>query len=153
MGICFLQCWCGVDRSWCVLLFFRPTWTHATRITPFVIGQSTLTMRTAISVTVNTLVILSTIHSQDFRDQIGDKRAGRRTIPMVWPEGSQISILVILVAWSVGLSWACGLAYLFSIPFCALAAFIGLRFLWERTADEDQQSFQYYTVRYHFPVI
>ena len=121
--------------------FFRPTWTHTTRITPFVIGQSTPTMRTAISVTINTLIILLTIHSQDFHDQTGDKQAGQWTIPMVWPEGSQILILVILVAWSVGLSWACSLAYLFSIPFCTLAVFIGLRFFWKRTADEDRQSF------------
>lgn len=152
MGICFLQCRCVADSSWCVLILsFVSLGPHTTRIAPFVTGQSTLTMHTAISITVNALVILSTIHSQDFRDQQGDKRAGRWTIPMVWPEGSRISILVILVAWSIGLSWACGLD-LFSMPFCALAVFIGLRFFRERTADEDKQSFHYYTVRYHFTV-
>ena len=110
-------------------------------------------MRSAISVAVNTLIILTTIHSQDFRDQKGDERAGRRTIPMVWPEGSRISILVTLMAWSVGLSWACGLSYPVSMPFCALGGFIGLRFFRERTADEDKQSFHYYTVGCHFPAI
>jgi len=104
-------------------------------------------------VTVNTLIILSTIHSQDFRDQEGDERAGRRTIPMVWPEGSRVSIFVTLMAWSAGLSWACDLAYPFSMSFCALGGFIGLRFFRERTADEDKQSFHYYTVRWHFPAM
>jgi len=109
-------------------------------------GQSTLTMRIAISVTVNSLIILSTIHSQDFRDQIGDKEAGRWTIPMAWPRGSRISIPVILTAWSVGLSRACGLACFFSVPFCMLAAFIGLRFIWKRTVDDDMRSYQYYNI-------
>jgi len=109
-------------------------------------GQSTLTTRTAISVTINTLITLSTIHSQDFRDQVGDKRVGRWTIPMAWPTGSRISILVILTAWSVGLSWACGLVYHFSVPFCMLAVFIGLRFVRKHTIDEDRLSYRYYNI-------
>jgi 4-hydroxybenzoate polyprenyltransferase len=125
---------------------FVSPWTLL-RTTPFVPGQSTLTNRTAFSVTVNALIILSTIHSQDFRDLDGDKRAGRWTIPMMWPKGSRISILVILIAWSVGLSWIFALAYHFSVPFCVSAVFIGLRFIQKKTADEDRRTFQYYTVR------
>jgi hypothetical protein len=107
-----------------------------------------LTMRIAISVAVNSLIILSTVHSQDFRDQIGDKLAGRWTIPMAWPTGSRFSMLVFLTAWSVGLSWACGLACVFSVPFCMLAVFVGLRFIRKRTVDDDKKSYQYYNVRF-----
>jgi hypothetical protein len=106
-------------------------------------------MRIAISVAANSLIILSTIHSQDFRDQVGDKRTGRWTIPMAWPRGSQFSMLVLLTTWSVGLSWACGLAYVFSVPFCMLAVFISLRFIQKRTIDDDKQSYQFYNVRFH----
>ena len=151
MGLCLIQCRCRYDSKWYVIQHIS---VHSRlrfcsiRIPSFVLGQSTLTARTAISVTVNALVILSTIHSQDFRDQVGDKRAGRWTIPMAWPEGSRVSILVIMTAWSVGLSWACGLANVLSVPFCIFAVFIGLRFIQKRTVNDDKLSYQYYNVRF-----
>ena len=128
------------------VFLFKPT-SYLTGRT-FLLGQSTLTVRIAISVAVNSLIILSTVHSQDFRDQTGDKLAGRWTIPMAWPRGSRFSILVFLTAWSVGLSWTCGLACVFSVPFCMLAVFVGLRFIQKKTADEDKKSYQYYNVRF-----
>jgi 4-hydroxybenzoate polyprenyltransferase len=102
---------------------------------------------TMISFVINALIIFSTIHAQDFRDEIGDKLMGRLTIPMVWPKGSRVWIFVALTAWSVGLSWACGLAPHFSVPFFALAVLIGLRFLQKRTANADKRSYYYYNVR------
>ena len=102
--------------------------------------------RALISFAINTLIILSTIHAQDFRDQVGDKLMGRRTIPIVWPEGSRVCILAMLITWSVGLSWACNLAIRFSIPFCCLSLFVGLRFFRQRTADADRRSYLYYNV-------
>ena len=99
-----------------------------------------------ITFVINSLLTLSTIHAQDFRDEVGDKLMGRRTIQIVWPEGSRIGILVMLAGWSIGLSWACGLAFRFSVPFCAWAVFVGLRFFWKRTVEEDQLSYHYYNV-------
>jgi hypothetical protein len=112
------------------------------------LGQSTMTSRTLISFAVNTLIIFSTIHAQDFRDEVGDKLMGRRTIPIVWPEGSRVWILAMLTAWSVGLSWACDLAIPFSVPFCCLSLYVGLRFFQKRTADADRRSYLYYNVRF-----
>jgi len=57
-------------------------------------------------------------------------------------------MLVILTAWSVGLSCACDLAYRFSVPFCMLAVFIGMRYIRKRTMEDDQQSYQYYNVHF-----
>jgi len=57
-------------------------------------------------------------------------------------------MLVILTTWSVGLSCACDLAYRLSVPFCMLAVFIGMRFILKRTAEDDQQSYKYYNVRF-----
>jgi len=109
-------------------------------------GQSTMSTRTLISFAVNALIIFSTIHAQDFRDEVGDKLMGRRTIPMVWPEGSRVWILVMLTAWSVGLSWACDLAIPFSVPFCCWSLYVGLRFFQKRTVDADRQSLLYYSI-------
>ena len=112
------------------------------------LGQSTMTSRTLISFAVNALIIISTIHAQDFRDEVGDKLMGRRSIPIVWPEESRVSMLVLLPTWSVGLSWACDLAIPFSVPFCCLSLYTGLRFIQKRTADADRRSFLYYNVRF-----
>jgi 4-hydroxybenzoate polyprenyltransferase len=122
-------------------------------------GESTITARTAISFAINALIIVSTIHAQDFRDEIGDKRMGRRTIPILWPKGSRIAIFMVLAAWSIGLAWACDLGTFFSVPFCALAMFVGLRFIRKRTAESDQRSYRYYNIWLaaaqvvHIPVI
>ena len=109
-------------------------------------GQSTITTHTAVSFVINSLIIFSTIYAQDFRDEIGDRLMGRRTVPIVWPKGSRIWIFSMLTAWSAGLSWACDLSFHFSVPFSMLAVFIGLRFLRKQTADEDKLSYCYYNV-------
>jgi 4-hydroxybenzoate polyprenyltransferase len=129
------------------LLYVTPSSTVLNENLTLMLGQSKMSARTTISFAINALVILSTIHAQDFRDEVGDKLMGRRTLPIVWPEASRIGILIMLTTWSVGLSWACGLASPFSVPFCALAFFIGLRFFRKRTADADKRSYRYYNVR------
>jgi hypothetical protein len=106
-----------------------------------------MSTRSEISFVINALIIVSTIYAQDFRDEVGDKRLGRRTIPILWPEGSRIGIFMVLVAWSIGLSWACQLGSFFAVPFCVLAVFVGSRFLRKRTAEADQRSYRYYNVR------
>ncbi|KAH9017383.1 UbiA prenyltransferase family-domain-containing protein [Lactarius pseudohatsudake] len=109
-------------------------------------GQSTVTTRTMISFAINSLIIISTIYAQDFRDEVGDKRMGRQTIPILWPKGSRIGIFMVLAAWSICLSWACGLGSFFSVLFCAWAIFVGLRFFQKRTAEADQRSYRYYNI-------
>ena len=106
-----------------------------------------MTTRTLISYTINALKIFSTIYAQDFHDEVGDRLVGRQTVPIVWPEGSRIWILVMLTTWSIALSWACDLAISFSVPFCCLSLFVGLRFFRKRTADADRRSYLYYNVR------
>ncbi|KAI0065526.1 hypothetical protein BV25DRAFT_1764293, partial [Artomyces pyxidatus] len=91
-------------------------------------------------------IILTTIHVQDFRDEIGDKLVGRRTLPIVFPEASRIGTIVAMVSWSVGLSVACGLRLPFATALCALASFVGLRCYRLRTAEADRTSYCYYNV-------
>jgi 4-hydroxybenzoate polyprenyltransferase len=116
------------------------------KVLTFAPGQTTISTRSEISFAINALIIVSTIYAQDFRDEIGDKRMGRRTIPILWPEGSRIGIFMVLIAWSLGLSWACELGSFFAVPFCVLAMFVGSRFLWKRTAEADQRSYRYYNI-------
>ena len=146
MGLCFLQRG-GFCNSWCVILLLHRIFLMAVRPA---LGQSTMSTRTLISFAVNALIIFSTIHAQDFRDEVGDKLMGRQTIPIVWPKGSRIWILAMLTAWSVGLSWAFNLSIPFSVPFCCLSLFVGLRFFQKRTARADRRSYLYYNVRYLF---
>ena len=145
VALWFSQCWCCYSSGRYVLRNPFPSLDFNRTL---VLGQSRLTTHTAISVAVNSLIIFSTIQSRDFRDQVSDEQMARWTIPLVWPTGSRISMLVILAAWSVGLSCACDLAYPFSVPFCVLAVFIGMRFIRKRTANDDQQSYKYYNVRF-----
>ena len=145
MVLWFSQRRCCYGSGWYVL---RNPFPSLDLNRTLVLGQSRLTTHTAISVAVNSLIIFSTIQSRDFHDQVSDEQMARWTIPLVWPTGSRISMLVILAAWSVGLSCACNLAYLFSVPFCVLAVFIGMRFIRKRTANDDQQSYKYYIVRF-----
>jgi 4-hydroxybenzoate polyprenyltransferase len=107
-----------------------------------------MTSRTLITIAINALIIISTIHAQDFRDEAGDKLIGRQTIPILWPEGSRVMILVMLTAWSVGLSWASKLAIPFSVPFCCWSLFVGLRFFQKRTVDEDRRTYLFYNVSF-----
>jgi hypothetical protein len=151
VGLHILQRWRLCNSNWCVLQPFLSRELRQVYLTrndtPLVTGRSTITTPTATSLVINALIIFSTIHAQDFRDELGDRLMGRRTIPMVWPEGSRVWIFVIVTAWSVGLSWAYQLAPHFSVPFCALAVFVGLCFLRKRTADADRRSYRYYNVR------
>jgi hypothetical protein len=147
LGLCVLQRGRLFNRSWYVLNNFHVTLDSTRGRMPIVPGKSTMSTPTTISFLINALIIFSTIHAQDFRDENGDKLMGRRTIPMLWPKSSRVWIFVVLIAWSVGLSWACDLTAHFSVPFCALAFFTGLRFLRKRTADGDKLSYRYYNVR------
>ena len=113
----------------------------------FALGESTITARTTVSFAINALIIVSTIYAQDFHDEIGDKCTGRRTIPILWPEGSRIGIFMVLAVWSIGLVWACDLGSFSSVSFCTLATFVGLRYYRKRTAEADQRSFRYYNIR------
>ena len=91
--------------------------------------------RSTTSFVINSLIIFSTIPAWDFRDDIGDRLVGWRTVPTVWPKGSRISIFAMTITWSVGLSLACDLVCHVSVPLYVLAVLIGLCFVRERTAN------------------
>ena len=136
-----------ITSGMCVLPLHLSTPTIVLNHPHFVLGEPTINARTAISFAINALINVSTIYAQDFRDEIGDLRIGRRTIPILWPEASRIGMVLVLAVWSIGLAWTCDLGPFSSVSFCALATFVGLRFFRKRTAEADRWSFHYYNVR------
>ncbi|KAE9391285.1 hypothetical protein BT96DRAFT_832294, partial [Gymnopus androsaceus JB14] len=83
---------------------------------------------------------------QDFADAEGDVLSGRHTLPIVTPVGSRYYILMVLIAWSVILSFFWGLEPISCSVFVAWGAFIATQFLQFRNVQSDQHSYMLYNV-------
>ena len=101
----------------------------------------------AIALACSALVILTTIHAQDFADVEGDAQSGRRTVPIVAPEASRWSMPILLVGWSIYLCTLWGPHPLAGAIFCAWGAWVGYRYMSMRSVADDKQSYIYYNVR------
>lgn len=93
------------------------------------------------------LVILSTIHAQDFRDMEGDALKGRTTVPLLMgSESARWSLAGCLAFWSVVCPYYLGLStYSYILPI-VLGAFTGLRFVHNTDNASDKKSFHLYCV-------
>ena len=92
------------------------------------------------------MIILTTIHAQDFCDEIGDRLHGRQTLLIIWPEASCISMLLIIFVWSFGLPWLTAIDPLYATVFFGSGVLVGLRFYFQRDVDSDRLSYDYYNV-------
>lgn len=101
-----------------------------------------------IALLVSGLLIFTTIHAQDFADAEGDKQSGRRTLPIIAPEGSRMYILAALPLWSIALSTLWGLGPLSTTMFLCMGAFVGSRYFRFRDAKQDDKSYVLYNVRF-----
>jgi 4-hydroxybenzoate polyprenyltransferase len=111
-------------------------------------SQTTLDWRTQIVVACSTGIVLSTIFAQDFSDVEGDKRYGRRTVPIIFPSISRLYILLILPLWSIALITIWNTSRLsISLPYIMLGAFVGLRYFQYRSVPADALSYKIYNVR------
>jgi hypothetical protein len=95
-------------------------------------------------------VIFTTIHAQDFADCEGDRQSGRRTLPIVAPEGSRLYILTALVMWSMWLSVFWELGVFCTLLLSATGTSIGIRYYGKRIVHEDERSYRLYNVRILF---
>ena len=93
------------------------------------------------------LVILTTIQAQDFKDVAGDGLIGRRTLPLAYPRGSRVLMAVLLPAWSLLLSYMYAEAGAMLIA-CTilLGTATGVRFLFESSRKRDEESYMFYNV-------
>jgi 4-hydroxybenzoate polyprenyltransferase len=109
-------------------------------------GKIDLDRRSLIAIIASSLIIFTTIHASDFCDAPGDAQMGRKTLPVVYPEASRISIPVLLVGWSLIL---CSLWHTATWTYAALtvvSALVGMRFWWKRDVESDKRSYQYYNL-------
>ncbi|KAK7059958.1 UbiA prenyltransferase family-domain-containing protein [Favolaschia claudopus] len=92
----------------------------------------------------NALVVLTTIHSQDFSDMEGDAALGRKTFPIYAPNISRIVTPALLVAWSVLLGWAWSLGPTSLFVLYGLAGVVGCRFFLFRSRGYDANTYVIY---------
>lgn len=91
-------------------------------------------------------IFATTIHAQDFEDVPGDSIIGRRTLPIVHPSWARFTVIATLSAWSVGLWYIWDLDMTVASTFCALAFFVGYRYIALTSITQDQTSFKWYNV-------
>lgn len=90
------------------------------------------------------LIVLTTIHAQDFQDVPGDRIQGRKTLPIVAPAGSRISMILLLLMWSM---WLGPISTALCRGFLLSAAIVvGGRFMLFRTVSADRLSYILYNV-------
>ncbi|PCH34874.1 hypothetical protein WOLCODRAFT_79171 [Wolfiporia cocos MD-104 SS10] len=98
------------------------------------------------AVVISGLLILTTIHAQDFADVEADAASGRVTFPIYAPRLSRLVTLTTAVAWSLGLSWYWKIGPTFEWMFIAMGTAIGLRYFFYRTRKADQLSYILFNV-------
>ncbi|KAF9475242.1 hypothetical protein BDN70DRAFT_915057 [Pholiota conissans] len=91
-------------------------------------------------------IFATTIQSQDFKDEAGDRKIGRQTIPIVFPMIARYTVLVPLIMWSFGLSHLWQLDLLSACIFSSLAVVVGISFIEAETVKEKQVAFYWYNV-------
>lgn len=94
----------------------------------------------------STSIIFTTIHAQDFADVEGDKASGRRTLPIVAPEGSRVWMLVALMLWSCVLAGLWGLGPVSGTLYFCTGSLVGARYFKLRKIDDDKRSYLLYNV-------
>ncbi|KAG1723716.1 UbiA prenyltransferase family-domain-containing protein [Suillus paluster] len=109
-------------------------------------GESSLDRTSIQALSCSTLVILLTIHAQDFADVNGDRRSGRRTLPIVAPEGSRIYMLCVLPLLSFALASFWSLGPLCSAFFISVGSGVGLRYFLFRDEIRDQANYRLYNI-------
>jgi len=94
----------------------------------------------------SSIIVLFTIHAQDFEDVEGDKRCGRQTLPIVMPTGSRIVLLLGMTLFSMFLAWHWVFEWKQAFAFISLGIYVGLRFLWCRDKTSDKRSYVFYNL-------
>lgn len=92
-------------------------------------------------------VITTTMQAQDFKDVIGDRLVGRKTMPIMYEAPARLSMLGTLMIWSLTLSLVWRVHITFAAVFNLLGLLVGLRFIRFSGMKEDLISFWLYTVR------
>ena len=145
----------GADAHWFVrdltnatafALFEAAACLISSPVRPILPTSVPLPSTTTISILSNALLYLTTNFSQDFKDVIGDSRAGRLTLPIIVPTLARMMLPPILVAWAIGLSVFWRVGTVVATFFVGAAMTIGARFAVRRGLKDDKTSTQMYLV-------
>ena len=102
-----------------------------------------------IAVALSAGIILTTIHTQDFKDVRGDVAIGRVTFPIAYPALSRAATAFLLIAWSWCSSRTWRLDQISAAVMGVLALFVGVRFMVRTDVRADKVSFYWYNVSPH----
>ena len=94
-------------------------------------------------------IILTTIHTQDYKDVPGDTAAGRVTLPIAHPALSRVVTAFVLITWSWGVSRTWRLDDVAAAVMGVLALGVGISFITRTDPRADKVSFYWYNVSYH----
>ncbi|KAF7972025.1 hypothetical protein HWV62_19239 [Athelia sp. TMB] len=112
-----------------------------------IMGETSTLDATAVhAICCSAFIIFTTIQSQDFSDVDGDASIGRVTFPIYAPEGSRLATLIAMCAWSVYMAVMFELGPLAGAAFCALGAYVGLRYYTLRGVEQDKASYRVYNL-------
>ncbi|KAJ8088596.1 hypothetical protein PM082_013839 [Marasmius tenuissimus] len=110
-------------------------------VPPVALGPKTFS-----ALRTSTLLILTTIHAQDFRDKAGDLTQGRKTLPIVAPKWSRGTMPVLLILWPILLQPIYGFGINIMMFILAVASAVGARFYLMRNPCDDEWSYLFYNV-------
>ncbi|OJA12722.1 hypothetical protein AZE42_02881 [Rhizopogon vesiculosus] len=111
-------------------------------------GNSFIDDAGVLAVALSSTVFATTLHAQDFKDELGDRLTGRRTLPTIFPKAARISMMLGIPLWSFGLSCIWKIDMLSTAVLVAYGAFVGNRFVKYRTVSADKQSCKFYSMWY-----
>ena len=105
-----------------------------------------------IAIALSAGIILTTIHTQDYKDVPGDAAAGRVTLPIAHPTLSRFATAFILVAWSWVISLTWRLDNITAAFMDLLALVVGVSFVVRRDVHADLVSAYLYNVSHPYPL-
>lgn len=92
-------------------------------------------------------VLFTTIHTQDFQDEVGDRAMGRKTLVIqIGQIPSRITVISFVLAWSWYLPVVWEVPSLFRAYFAALGLYLAGRVATSRSIPDDKYNFRLYSV-------
>lgn len=106
-----------------------------------------------IAIALSAGIIFTTVHTQDYKDVLGDTAAGRVTLPIAYPALSRVTTAFFLIAWSWCVSRAWGLDDFAAAVMGVLALVVGVSFVARTDVRADRFSSYLYNVRLNLGIL
>ena len=104
-----------------------------------------------VAIVLSAGIILTTIHTQDYKDAPGDAVAGRTTLPIAYPALSRPVTAFLLIAWSWVVSRTWRLDDITAAFMGVLSLIVGVNFIAWTDVRADIISSYLYNVSFHSP--